>query len=341
MKKLLLLLAILSVVVGKSQTLTSWDEIKTQRFGKLTIYKTKKDKPLDGDYKIASESGRYSVIHFNEGKIDGKRKDYNSNDELTCLRNYSDGLADGKWEYYDTQNGDVETLEHYKKGKKHGKWWKKMSSTDGYFIKTSFYKEDIPTGTWTEKWQNGNLKEERIYSGKGTYQLNIFHDNGKLYEHKSYKDFKLNGIQQKYSKAGVLLVQELYKDDLLEKSETFFDSGKPYKIYSLKNGKPHGEYVFYRSSGHKSMEGTFNNGLKEGVVKDYGYNGWLHYETTYENDVENGMFKEYHQNGKVKEKGNYQNGEKDGLWELYDETGKLIEKRVYQLGIKVSSENYE
>lgn len=322
--------------MANAQTLSTWDEIKIQRFGKETLFQSTENKPLQGIYKIANKQGAYSEIHFNNGKIDGTRTDYNAKDQVICEKPYKNGKPDGEWKYYD-ENGEVKTTESYKNGYKHGKWTKKIFSNNTYYIKTAYYEQDNPTGTWTEKWQNGDLKEERTYKGKGTYTAKEYHYNGKLQQVKSYNNFKLNGTQQLYSSSGILIKQEVYKNDVLEKKETFFDNGRPYEIYRFKDGRAHGKFINYKRSGAKSLEGFYENGSETGVWKKYrGDSGWLYFETTYKDDTENGMHKTYYPSGKVKKEGNYLKGSKNGKWKFYNETGKLIKEIEYDRGTEIS-----
>lgn len=340
MKKLLLLIIITTTLFCNAQTLTTWSEIKTQRFGKEAIYKTKKDKHLKGYYKIASDKGNYSEIHFKNGKIDGIRKDYDNNGELTSTRAYKNGKYHGEWKYYNN-NGEVKTIENYKEGNKDGKWWKKFSTNNNYYTKTAYYHNNTPTGTWTEKWQNGNLKEERTYKGKGTYVLKKYHTNGKLHQQKSYKNFKLDGIQLVYSSSGILIKRDAYKNDLLEKKESFFDNSRPYQVYNLRNGRLHGYFIEYKRSGAKSLEGYYDNGNETGLWKKYrGDNGWLYFETTYKNDTQNGSYKSYYRSGIIETEGNYLNGSRNGIWKVYNEAGKLIKEITYDKGTEVERKEY-
>ncbi len=338
-------------------------DVVSQRFGKEIIYKDKDDKLLEGHYNIADSRGNYIDVRFKQGKKHGQQVDYDykgrklrqksfkngkangdykrfhQNGKVSVQGYFLEGNQDGKWDYFDDK-GELKTVENYKNGKKDGKWWKKVPKGNTFYISTSFYKMDVPTGVWTDKYENGDLKKETTYQAKGTYTEKEY-DNKQLREQKSYKDFKLDGVQLLYSKSNVLLRKELYKNGLLQKKETFFDTGRPYRSYTLKNGTLHGKFVIYTSSGAKDLEGEYDNGNRTGVWKSYsGKEGWLHYETTYENDTENGWKKAYYKSGKIEFEGNYVKGHQDGLWKRYDETGKLVEEVSYKLGKEIYSKTY-
>ncbi len=346
------------------QTLLQENDVKTQRFGKDVLYKDDDNNMLDGHYRIADSRGNYVDTHFKQGKKHGENIDYDYAGRMLKKMNFKEGKADGKyttyhqdgsvskqgqflngeedgkWEYFD-DDGELRTIECYKDGKKDGKWWKKVSRGNTFYIATSFYKMDIPTGVWTEKYENGDLKREITYQSKGTY-IEKEYNNNQLREQKSYKEFKLDGIQLLYSKSNVLLRRELYKNGLLEKKETFFDTGRPYQIARFKNGTKHGKFVFYKSSGAKDLEGEYSNGDRTGVWKSYSEaDGWLHYETTYENDTENGWERVYYKTGQVEMEGNYVKGSRDGVWKHYDEAGKLVKEVSYELGNEIYSKSYK
>lgn len=340
MKRFLIVISIFTSVAVKAQTLTSWSDLKLQRFGKETIYKTKNNKLINGFYKIAKKNGNYTEAHFKKGKINGLKKNYNSDGDLLSVQSYVNGKPEGEWMYYD-EGEKVTTIENYKEGLKTGKWWKKNVVNGSYYTSIAFYENDIPIGKWVEKWEHGTLKEERVFSGKGTYNQKEYYSNGKLKEENNYKDFKLNGNQFLYTKDGVLLKNELYTNDVLEKKETFFDNGRPSEVYNYKNGKLHGLCIDYKRSGAKSYEGVYRNGYQSGVFKKYiGSNGWLYYETTYEDDIANGPHKTYYESKLVEKEGNYLNGSKHGIWKYYNTAGKLIREVEYDKGTEITSKEY-
>ncbi len=258
-------------------------------------------------------------------------------EKINLQGEYTDGNKSGKWQSFDN-NGKIKTKEFYQNGKKEGKWWKKVRGNTVIEI----YKNDIPTGVWTTKNENGKTIKEITYKGEGTYiEKSFYESNGKLEGQKSFKNFKLDGEQLEYSIAGILRKKELYKSGILEKLESFFKNGLLHKQKNYKNGRLHGKYLEKTSEGNNYFEMTFVNGSKEGVSKQYSYDGWLKYEETYKNDVENGLFREYYKSGKVKREGNNLNGLKEGIWKRYDETGKLIREEQYKKNNLISVKSYE
>lgn len=339
-----------------AQKLVSENEINSQKFGKEIRYKKDK-KTLNGYYKIADSRGNYIDVHFKKGKKVGTQTDYDykerklseksykdgklhgnyiryyQNGKIKLQGEYTNGNKNGKWQSFD-ENGTVTSEELYENGNKEGKWWKKVRGN----ITIEIYKNDIPTGVWTTKNENGQLLTEITHKDKGTYIQKSFYDtNGKLEEQKSFKNFKLDGEQLQYNIAGILRKKEIYKDGVLEKLESFFENGLPYKQENYRNGKLHGKYLEKTSEGHNCLEMNFLNGSKEGVFKQYSYDGWLKYEETYKDNTENGQFREYYKNGQIKREGNNLNGLKEGIWKRYDETGKLTEEEHYEKDNRIDS----
>ncbi|WP_168796445.1 toxin-antitoxin system YwqK family antitoxin [Flagellimonas onchidii] len=335
MKNIMLLLVVSISSSSMAQQLTTWNEIKIQRFGKSTLYSTKENIPLKGYYKIASDKGNYSEIRFTDGKINGTRNNYDSDGKRIGSFKYKGGKPHGKWVYFD-EKGKPEAVENYKEGNKHGKWWKKKFKKNIYYIRTEHYENDLPIGHWTEKWQNGTLKEERTYKSIGTYIQKEYHKNGKLHTQKSYKDFKQHGVQLVYAVSGILLSRETYHNDVLQKIETFHNNGQLNQLYNYKNGELHGKCVKYKPSGARSLVMRYENGYRIGVWKTYlGDEGWLYFETTYKNDIPNGPHTSYYSNRIIEKEGMFLNGRRNAIWKFYNQAGKLAKEVEYDNGTEV------
>ena len=72
------------------------------------------------------------------------------------------------------------------------------------------------------------------------------------------------------------------------------------------------------------IQGTFNNGRKDGAWAAYHDNGHLRSKGSYKNGKKNGLWTNYYfdqtslvQNGRIKSKGNYKNDKREGLWVHY------------------------
>ncbi len=332
-KGMFLCMALYFPLCSSAQKLTVWNDVTIKRFGKETIFSTPENKPLNGHYKIASDKGNYSEIRFIDGKINGTRDNYNAKGIQTESFQYKKGMPHGKWIYYD-ENEKPKAVETYKAGNKHGKWWKKKFKQQNYFIATAYYEDDIPVGTWTEKWPNKTLKSERIYEGLGTYTQKEYHNNGKLHTQKSFNQFKLHGAQLVYSTSGTLLERKTYRNDVLEKLEYFFKNGQLDTEYNYKNGVLHGTCIDYYPSGGKHWIERYENGYRSGVWIQYIDDGWLYSKTTYKDDIPNGTCTIYYSSGIIEEKGEYVNGSRNGIWKFYHQSGKLHFEVEYKKGIE-------
>ncbi|MES2268091.1 MAG: toxin-antitoxin system YwqK family antitoxin [Bacteroidota bacterium] len=90
-----------------------------------------------------------------------------------------------------------------------------------------------------------------------------------------------------------------------------------------------GPFIDYFMNGSKEGEGTFKNGLIDGIRTVYFPNGNKRYFYTYANGIENGASEEYFRNGNLKQKGSFINKKEVGLWQIYYSTGKLKRESTF------------
>ncbi len=106
------------------------------------------------------------VIFFNKnGKANGKSTSYYSNGEISDDFNYKNGLKDGEWKSY-SKKGTLKRIEVYKQGLKVGKWVANLfaANTGTKLIETCYYKNNDPTGVWSQQTEDGRLIWEKIYT---------------------------------------------------------------------------------------------------------------------------------------------------------------------------------
>ncbi len=73
MKNSIIIVLLLLVSNVKAQvSYLMWNDVQTQRFGKDVLFKTD-NKFLNGNYKIAENSGAYTEATFANGKMVGKK----------------------------------------------------------------------------------------------------------------------------------------------------------------------------------------------------------------------------------------------------------------------------
>jgi antitoxin component YwqK of YwqJK toxin-antitoxin module len=85
----------------------------------------------------------------------------------------------------------------------------------------------------------------------------------------------------------------------------------------------------YYPNHQKYMEGEYKNGKREGVWKSWNENGNLWSEGTFKNGLDEGLRTIYHENGKKFIEGYYTNGKKTGIWKFYDENGNFVKEENF------------
>lgn len=72
-------------------------------------------------------------------------------------------------------------------------------------------------------------------------------------------------------------------------TNAFYDNGNPMYTGNIKNGKNHGQWIWYFPNGKMKMEGLFNLGSREGSWRTYYQNGNIKTESFYVDDKLNGF----------------------------------------------------
>ena len=171
-----------------------------------------------------------------------------------------------KYGYFEKSN------EHWKNGKKHGKWLtyyqvnspqneraKKGSERAVVVGKEQNYEEGVLTGPFTEWYTNnrgGELKQAHIK------------------DKESYKNGKLDGL-----------------------GTTWYENGQKRSEGAWKNHVPDGKWTYWYENGQKKRERTFKNGEKDGLeTKFYEKNGLKKSDGTYKNGELVGSIVKYPEN---------------------------------------------
>ena len=235
-----------------------------------------------------------SIGNYKEGVLYGKYNEYDENNNLSILCEYTNnGLLDGIYSKY--TNGKISYEITYELGVKNGAttyYYNNLNDINdelnGRIQKIEMYKEDM---------LNGFITEYNVKSRNPLYDIHY-----------------VNGLKD--GKSTIYIYDE--NDNLINKIES------EYKENKLYNGV---ENIYYD---HKNMKlkssVTYVNGMKNGVSKKYYENGNVSYEINYENDVLNGISKSYDINGNITCEENYENGVLNGtlIKYIYKESIKNI-----------------
>lgn len=198
----------------------------------------------------------------------------------------------------------------------------------------------------------------------GLIPLEKIDSNVKTEEKKSVKAISGKEVQEKKANLRVVDISEkTYGNDKLVyvKGENKPFTGK-FALFlgeiiesseEYKDGKLHGEKIWYSDDGKIVMSENYNNDKLDGEQKAYYANGQVKSIINYKNnkivgleaynqngktlhkeDLSNGtgVWKAFWDNGKVMEEGRYRNWVKDGTWKRYQEDGTVDSITVYEKG---------
>ena len=269
------------------------------------------------------------------GKPNGYWKNYNEDGSLKSEGNRINGELDSLWIFYGLKSIPKSSIQ-FKGGKKQG--LKKQFDEKGILISEESFELDIKQGWSYQYFQNGKTK----------YQVNF--NNGKE-EGRGLEFSEESQIISLFDyKSGALMRQQrVNRFDKLNKKTGYWI--ELYPDYSIKR------------------ETQFENGLKNGYLKEYDLKGNLRIIEKYIDDVlqkdaveisrvevrklsaylfENGVlsasgrldeqrmkqgpWKEFYFNGELRAEGEYENDTKVGNWNYYFMGGKLEQKGAYSKG---------
>ncbi|GAB4298189.1 MAG: hypothetical protein Kow0068_22140 [Marinilabiliales bacterium] len=275
------------------------------------IYNFKNNKK-EGIGKIFAKDGRIITIEEYRNGVLINREYIN--------RYNPAGLKQGEWkEFY--PNDKPKVIANYNNGKLHGFYkeyevsgaLKKILKYDnGILVEDNKNQSDsLKANNNSLKYLEENLKEE-------------YYPNGKIKSIGAYRDTIPVGEHKYYSEDGKTI-----------RAKVFNDSGKLLaKGYYDSNGKKHGKWWYYYSSGNLKAEGNFVNGKRHGLWKFYYENGNIEQTGKYIYGKPDGQWQWFYENQKIKREENYKEGLQDSLCVEYDENGNILEKGYYKEGLK-------
>ena len=96
-----------------------------------------------------------------------------------------------------------------------------------------------------------------------------------------------------------------------------------------------GKFIDYYVTGKKEGEGTFKNGLVDGLRTKFYPNGNVSLERNYKNGLEHGWEKEYYSDGTLKQTGEFDNLKETGKWEMYHPNGQVKQTSYFENGVMI------
>ncbi|RLD79608.1 MAG: hypothetical protein DRJ10_08605 [Bacteroidetes bacterium] len=245
------------------------------------------------------------------GKPDGFWKTYFVNGKIKSKGLRKNFELDSIWVFYDDKGNFTKKI-NYKYGKK-----------SGYYISYKLVRDSVEKNIIKSK----ELYVNDLRQGFSEY----YYDNGKLHEKITFVDNQKQGDGIEYDSDGTIITLYKFRHDILVAKERI-------NRYD-KQGKKHGTWKEFYSSGKLKKESYYKKGFLHGYVKSYNekgkvllserfVNGELYIEKlTAKNKVD--FRKEYHKNGKLKKSGAFRKNKPVGVHRDYSDKGKVISAKTY------------
>jgi antitoxin component YwqK of YwqJK toxin-antitoxin module len=330
---ILLLLLFPITLKSQSEQVISRLVVNEEQVGDRIIYAISGVK-LQGVYRIYDKDDSFTITAFSNGMKHGSEETYDPDEILLSKGNYTNGVKDGTWNYYDTYHRILVQSENYKNGKAEGVWsyYNRQLKTpikeevyednlltsvreynyEGTLTGSSFYKDGLRSGVWVTYYFDSKIKSKTSYAlnrKNGLYES--FHSNGQLSTKGNYEDGKYIGDWISYYDNGTVSLRFSVKGKGENKSypfESFYPDGKP-----KRKGIAINEHLSYFDK----------------VLYEYYSNGQLESEVSYNRIRREGPYKYCYENGQIKEIGAYKEGFKTGEVKAFYSNGKPKSVIVY------------
>lgn len=220
------------------------------------------------------------------------------------------------------------------------------------------FKNDIPYGSFTYYYPEGEKKAEMEFRDKGrtSYAKLYYPDGLTLMAEGKYIEQKKDSTWIFYDENGIKKSEIQFKNDLENgMGRVYYDDGSLTEtavyVNGIKNGplkqyypngnlkldatvvegvKYDGKYTEYYENGKKLLEGTFEYGLKESSWYHFLDNGAIEIIYVYrrgnvvKEQKENGLFKEYYPDDITKSEYSWKNGKLNGPFKEYYDIGDWV-----------------
>ena len=255
-------------------------------------------------------------------------EDFYENGKVKFKGGYKDGLPIGLHKEYPQDGAVIIGKEYDENGlflgegivdendKKQGSW--KYYYETGELKSQGAFKDNLKTGEWIFYYQDGKIEQRGKYSSdKPSGLWTWFYTNGKIWREENLLKGVEDGSLTEYNKEGTVILKGDYVD-----------------------GERDGVWNF--NNGDNTEEGTYQDGLQNGLWKGMFSNGKTNYQVNYIQGVPDGKYKLYYENGNIREEGVYSMGSKEKNWYKYDYEGNLYltilfrnDKEIKLNGVKI------
>ncbi len=220
-------------------------------------------------------------------------------------------IMHGQFREYNPSNSKIITSGQYENNKRVGLWTEISYEEGRELTEKGNYEDDEREGIWTRERYTGTYKKDI-----GSYKKGVKHGHWDEWIPKKGLD-------------GYAWYDTRYVG-------TYVDGIKQgeFKIYAMSEVTP-------------SAKGLYKDDQMTGEWKHYHWNGSLHSEGSYENGLRQGLWTSYKKydgkalsHGHKLYEGSYLNDKEHGTWFYYDDkTGKLEKKVTFENGVEVKQES--
>jgi protein TonB len=236
------------------------------------------------------------------GKKNGKSIEYFTNcnpyrnrDCIKFISNYKDDFLNGTWETFNS-SGQLTTTGNYSDGLKEGEWI--VYNSNSRPVEQGSYSFDLKDGVWFY-FNNEILFEAKTYKSDKLEGLQTkYYANGELKESKIISNNSLT-LHETYDKFGLVVTSLTFSDGKKSGTELiFYPNGQLEGVRSWQDGKKNGLWEFFDMAGNLEKSEIFsNNQIKE--ILFYNTSGALREKRVVEIDNSE-IWYEYLPNGKIK-----------------------------------------
>jgi len=206
------------------------------------------------------------------------------------------------------------------KGRKQGEWQKTFVDSEALRYKGQF-NDDKPVGKFVYYYPNNQVRSIITHDQNSKRSEAFFyHPTNDLIAHGIYRGELKDSVWTHFLPTGFYSFTETYKNGELHGERITFYGPEAIEDPKIKlilrksnfvNGEQHGEFIEYFSDGIIKAEGSYLNGVLEGVI------------------LKN------HPNGKTMIKERWKNQKKHGWWVTYDESGKELGRIYFLEGVQL------
>ena len=277
----------------------------------------KDDKPV-GTFTYFSTAGKVesTVAHYATGDA-SRARHFHPDGKLMAEGRYVGEQKDSIWNYYDAR-GALRSTERWKNGKFNGD--QEAFFPNGKAAERCTSKDGKRNGPCQQFFDNGQVRTSTTYVNDEADGSNmVFSEDGKKEIEGQNVRGQRDGLWKHYNADGSVLMQILYAKDkvVMEKKEngtfrTFYPDEQLLSEETYKLGKREGKFTEYYDNGHwtqhpakvgpegaeksetervlegqtKKREGTYQNDLLDGEVKEWDETNKLVKTTFYKEGVE-------------------------------------------------------